>query len=210
MKLLVGLGNPGRQYADSRHNVGFMVVDELVRRWKSAELRHDRDFEALVGEAQVGPERVLLLKPLTYMNLSGRSASAAARFYKIPLPDVLAVYDDLDLPLGQLRVRAEGSAGGHRGMEDLIRMFGSTAIGRVRVGIGKVHRAATVGHVLGTFSPDERESAEQGIASAADAVECWVREGITTAMNRYNRRPESKSPEERRKPPGGMAEGDRP
>src|SRR5262245_51968048 len=123
---------------------------------------------------------------MTYMNLSGRSVAAAVRFYKIELSDLLVVSDDLDLPVGQIRMRANGSAGGQKGLGDVIQKLGSQDVPRVRIGIGKVHRSATVDHVLGTFAPDERAEAEQAERDAADASECWLREGIVTAMNRYN------------------------
>ncbi|MBW7906868.1 MAG: aminoacyl-tRNA hydrolase [Phycisphaerae bacterium] len=189
MKLVAGLGNPGPRYDGSRHNVGFEVVEELARRWKADALRFDRDYEALVGEAQSPVGRVLLLKPMTYMNLSGRSVSAVVRFYKLDAGSLMVVYDDLDLPVGQVRIRAGGSAGGHKGMADVISAVGSPDIARVRIGIGKVHRSDTVDHVLSRFAPDEREDIEQAVRTAADAVECWIAESIDVAMNRFNRRP---------------------
>lgn len=188
MKLIAGLGNPGPRYADSRHNIGFLVADELARRWRADLTRFDRDFEALLGEGQCAGERVLLLKPMTFMNLSGRSVAAAARFYKLAPDALLVIYDDLDLPVGKLRLRAGGSAGGHNGMGDVIQQSGTDQIARLRIGIGKVHRAATVGHVLGRFDPEEREEIAFALGQAADAAECWVREGVTAAMNRFNRK----------------------
>jgi len=188
MKLVVGLGNPGPRYAQTRHNVGFWVVDELARRWKVGELSFDRDYEALTGLAQVGGHGVLLMKPQKFMNFSGRSVSAAARFYKLPASDLLIVYDDLDLPVGGLRLRATGSGGGHNGMTDVLGKLATQDVARVRIGIGKVHRAATVEHVLGKFAPGEREEMEQAAGLAADAVECWLNEGMTAAMNRYNQK----------------------
>lgn len=189
MKLVVGLGNPGPRYAGSRHNIGFMVADELARRWRCPDWRHERDYEGLLTEAMRGDERAVLLKPMTLMNLSGRSVSAFVRFFKLPLAEVLVVFDDLDLPPGQLRIRAGGSAGGHRGMGDIVRALADDQVARVRIGIGKVHRSATVEHVLGRFDPAERAEIEPAIALAADAAECWIAEGVTAAMNRFNRRP---------------------
>lgn len=194
MKLIVGLGNPGPRYAYTRHNVGFWAVDELARRWKTGELSYDRDYEALIGEAAIGAERVLLLKPQTFMNLSGRSVVAVARFFKLPAEDLLILFDDLDLPVGSLRVRPNGSAGGHNGMTDVLAKLGTQDVARMRMGIGKVHRAATVEHVLGSFSPDERREMEEIARLAADAADCWVREGTTAAMNRFNRRKDSSGP----------------
>ncbi len=188
MKLIAGLGNPGRQYADSRHNVGFLVVDELVRRWRSDPPRFEARVQGELGRVERGGQTVLLLKPMTYMNLSGQSVSAAWRYYKLAQPDVLVIYDDLDLPVGQLRVRAGGSAGGHKGLADVLRHFGSEQVARVRIGIGKVDRTATVEHVLGRFAPGERDTIQAALGQAADAAECWLDEGIDAAMNRFNRR----------------------
>lgn len=199
MKLVAGLGNPGPRYAESRHNIGFMVVDALARRWPADVSRYDRHYEALIGEASFGGQRVVLLKPQTFMNLSGRSVAAVQRFYKLELSDVLVIVDDLDLPPGRLRLRGAGSAGGHNGLSDVIRQLGSDAFPRLRIGIGKVHREATVGHVLGRFSPAERAEIERAVDDGAAAVECWLQQGLTEAMNRFNR----KSDDPR---PGGRAE----
>lgn len=188
MKLVAGLGNPGPRYADSRHNVGYMVVDELARRWGLDVSRHNTRFDGLVDEGPIASARTLLLKPTTFMNLSGRSVAAAWRYYKLTLDDLLVVHDDLDLPVGRIRVRAEGSAGGQKGMLDVLRHVGTTAVPRLRVGIGKVHKAATVDYVLSTFTPDERETVATAIQQAADAVECWLQRGLTAAMNEFNRR----------------------
>ncbi|MBK9127058.1 MAG: aminoacyl-tRNA hydrolase [Phycisphaerales bacterium] len=188
MKLIAGLGNPGRQYADSRHNVGFVVVDELARRWRSDAPRFEARVQGELGRVERGGQSVLLLKPMTYMNLSGQSVSAAWRYYKLAQTDVLVIYDDLDLPVGQLRVRAGGSAGGHKGLADILRHFGSEQVARIRIGIGKVDRTATVEHVLGRFAPDERDTIQAALGQAADAAECWLDEGIDAAMNRFNRR----------------------
>jgi PTH1 family peptidyl-tRNA hydrolase len=188
VKLVVGLGNPGPRYAESRHNVGFRVVDELGRRWSAAVDAFEARFEGLLGEAWPAGQRVLLLKPMTFMNVSGRSVSGLVRFYRIGLAEVIVIYDDLDLPLGQVRLRARGSSGGHRGIDDVIRALGSQEIARVRLGIGRADRGETVDHVLGRFDARERDDLLAAVGLAADAVDCWVREGIETAMNRYNRR----------------------
>lgn len=188
MKLIAGLGNPGPRYADSRHNIGFLVVEELARRWSVDASRFDRHFEAQTGQAQRAGETVLLLKPQTFMNLSGRSVAAAWRYYKLERNDLLVIYDDLDLPVGRLRVRAEGSAGGHKGIEDVIRHLGSHDIPRIRIGIGKVHPAATTEYVLGRFAPDERPLIEDALTRAVEAVECWLRRGIEKTMNEFNRK----------------------
>ena len=188
MKLVAGLGNPGPQYAESRHNIGFLVADELARRWQVDLTGYDRRFEGQLGEAQRGEQRVVLLKPATYMNLSGRSVGAVWRFYKMTLADVLVVIDDLDLPVGALRLRADGSAGGQKGLADVLLALGSPQVARLRIGIGRVHRTATVGHVLGKFAPDERPEVDAAIKRAADAAECWLSRGIAAAMNEFNRR----------------------
>lgn len=188
MKLIAGLGNPGPRYADSRHNVGFRVVDELARRWAVDVSRYDRHFEGLVGQAHRSGQPVLLLKPSTYMNLSGQSVAAVWRYYRLGTADLLVVMDDLDLPLGHLRLRAVGSAGGHKGMEDVIRHLGTQNVPRLRIGISKVDRRATVEYVLSTFTAEERPVIEAAIARAADAAECWLTRGIAAAMNEFNRR----------------------
>lgn len=207
MKLIAGLGNPGPRYAESRHNVGYMVVDELARRWNADVSRYDRHFEAQLGQANRFAEVVLLLKPTTFMNLSGRSVGAAARYYRLPPDAVLVVFDDLDLQLGQLRARADGSAGGHKGLEDILRHFSTTEVPRLRIGIGKTHRSATVDHVLGKFTPDERDVMEQAIATAADAADCWLHRGMQATMNEYNRRPNRKT-EARQRSGDAAAEGE--
>jgi PTH1 family peptidyl-tRNA hydrolase len=193
VKLIAGLGNPGPRYAESRHNVGFLVVDELAQRWATAVTRYDRHFEGLTGQAQAGGDTVLLLKPATYMNLSGRSVAAAWRFYKLATADVLIIYDDLDLPVGSVRVRASGSAGGHNGMSDVLRQFGTEDVARIRLGIGKVHRDVTVDYVLSRFFPEERPAIAAAVGLAADAAQCWTRQGVAAAMNQYNRKRDGES-----------------
>ncbi|MFH1748517.1 MAG: aminoacyl-tRNA hydrolase [Planctomycetota bacterium] len=201
MKLIAGLGNPGKCYADSRHNVGFAVVAELARRWQVPEARYDRHFEALLAEAQRAGQRVLLLQPQTYMNLSGRSVGAAFRYYKLAQPDLMVVLDDMDLPVGHIRLRSAGSAGGHNGMTDVIRHLGTDQLGRLRVGIGRVHRSAMVEYVLSRFEPSERTAVEQAVATAADALECWLSGGIDLAMTEFNRKPAGDPPAT--EPPAG-------
>lgn len=188
MKLIAGLGNPGPRYERTRHNVGFDVIAELGRRWKVDTVRYEARFEALWAEVYRGDARVLLMQPQTFMNLSGRSVSAAARFYKIDLADVLVVYDDVDTPVGQIRVRAEGSAGGQKGMDSVIRSLNSEAIARVRVGVGRPPPGYMVEWVLTRFSPQEREAVDQAVRDAAEACEVWLTQGTAAAMNRFNRR----------------------
>ncbi len=188
MKLIVGLGNPGRKYAETRHNAGFLALDRLAARWRTDEGSYAARFEGVLGQTQRRGTRVLLLKPQTFMNLSGRSVLAAQRFYKVATADVLVVYDDLDLPLGQLRIRGTGSAGGHNGLSDIVRCLGTEAIARVRIGIGRPQYGDTVSYVLTRFSEQEREEIEPALDRAAEAAACWAEQGLDTAMNRYNRR----------------------
>ncbi|MCA9245002.1 MAG: aminoacyl-tRNA hydrolase [Phycisphaerales bacterium] len=188
MKLVVGLGNPGRRYEGTRHNVGFDVVAELARRWKTDANAYDKKFEAALGDATFGGERVLLIRPLTFMNLSGASAQAASRFYKTGPADMLVICDDLDLPLGRLRLRATGSAGGQKGLADILTRMGTNDIARLRVGIDKPPRGTATEWVLSRYSPEEREVMEAAIGRAADAVECWIKEGLEPAMNRFNQK----------------------
>jgi peptidyl-tRNA hydrolase, PTH1 family len=184
MKLIAGLGNPGRQYEGTRHNVGFRVIDELARRWQLAVTRHS--FSGLVGKGDISGEPVLLLKPQTFMNLSGRSVREAMTFHKLAPADLLVVTDDLALPLAKVRVRARGSAGGHNGLTNIIAELGSEDFARVRLGIEWVSGGKMVRHVLGTFSEDEEPQIVRCVERAADAAEIWLKQGVEAAMNRFN------------------------
>jgi peptidyl-tRNA hydrolase, PTH1 family len=193
-KMVVGLGNPGRQYAGTRHNVGFEVLEVLRRRQGLGEGR--KAFRGVMTEwrpAEGG--RVLLLQPHTFMNLSGQSAGECATFYKVSPLDVMVVLDDLALPLGVLRARAQGTAGGHKGLTDVLKALGTDAVPRLRVGIGAPRGpAGAVDFVLGTFAPGERRTMEEAIDLAAQAVEDWVRHGIDLVMNRYNQKTKEEPP----------------
>jgi len=187
MKLVAGLGNPGREYAGTRHNVGFEVMDLLAR-------RHHLPWPAKLDGSSVEarwrrPDAdVLLVKPLTYMNLSGRAVSELARFYKIDLPDVLVVADDVNLPLGRLRARASGTEGGHNGLRSIAESFGTIDYARLRIGVGRGDlRRDLADHVLARFEPDEQAGMEDAIARAADAVEVWISDGLARVMNTFNR-----------------------
>ena len=187
MKLIVGLGNPGRKYEGTRHNVGFDVEDRLATThhadWASA----PRGIEALIARCRV-PE-IVLAKPLTFMNLSGAATVALLQFYKIEIADLLVILDDVNLELGRLRTRSGGSAGGHNGLKSLIESLGTEEFARLRVGVGRGDaRRDLADHVLTKFDRDEREDVDAAVARAADAAELFVTDGIGQVMNRFNRK----------------------
>jgi len=190
MKVVVGLGNPGSEYQGTRHNVGFLVLEELLRRHESSGTRFSRSsprFEAAIAEIRVGNETVRLVAPQTYMNLSGRSVRKVVDFYHLPLDDLLVVCDDLNLELGRLRLRASGSAGGQKGLNDIINRLGTDDFCRLRVGIDRPPgRMNAADYVLRKFQKSEQELIGPAVVSAADAVELWVRDGIEVTMNCYN------------------------
>lgn len=188
VKIIVGLGNPGQEYAATRHNIGFMVVDRLKRELHATDTR--KRFRAEIAEAFVGGERLVLMKPQTYMNLSGVSAREAARWYKASLEDILVVVDDIELPFGASRMRAGGSSGGHNGLKSIAAELGSDQYPRLRLGVGRGSGDARR-QVLSRFSKDEDQELPEFIASGADCALLWRAEGITTAMNRCNRKAES-------------------
>ena len=187
MKLIVGLGNPGREYDKSRHNVGFMVVDRLVRRHAPGQTPRAR-FQAATCEARIADENCLFIKPNTYMNRSGRSVGEAVRFHKSdPATDLLVIVDDVALPTGAVRVRARGGTGGHNGLADIERALGGDSYPRVRIGIGASPEFMDqADYVLGRFTEFEWSAVEPAVDCAADAVETFVREGVDAAMNRFN------------------------
>ncbi len=186
MKLIVGLGNPGRTYHRTRHNVGFRVADEVARRMGVA-FEHGRP-DALTARFGLGHETVRLAKPLTMMNASGEAVAGLARFYRIDPSDLLVVADDVNLPLGRLRVRARGSAGGHNGFRSVIQHLGTPEFPRLRVGVGRGDLNRDLAdHVLARFEPEEEATAESAVDRAADAVGTFLSDGIEAAMNQYNR-----------------------
>ena len=178
VKLVVGLGNPGREYKKTRHNVGWWVLDEVSQRLG---FFFDREkFEGIYGETRINDQKVLFLKPLTYMNRSGESVSRFVRFFKLDPQDVLLVYDDLDLPLGKVRFRIKGSSAGHRGVQSVIEALGSQEIPRVRIGIGRpASREEVVDYVLSPFKEEELPVIEEAVRKAADCVELLLSEGIS-------------------------------
>jgi len=193
VKLIVGLGNPGRSYHGTRHNVGFAVADEVARRLEAG-FEHGR-ANALTARAGTGAAARLVVKPLTMMNLSGEAVAGLAHFYKVDPSDIIVVADDVNLPLGRLRIRESGSAGGHNGFRSIISCLGSEAFPRLRVGVGRGDpRRDLADHVLARFDPDESVEVERAIARAADAVDLFLAEGIKAAMNRFNRAEDVSAP----------------
>lgn len=186
MKLIVGLGNPGSEYAGTRHNAGFDVVDRLSARFAPGAAPRSR-FGGLATDAEVGGEKCLLLKPMTFMNLSGRSVLEAVQFFKLePSRDLLVIVDDLALPCGSIRLRPDGSSGGHNGLADIGLKLSSNYWARLRIGIDPPGRVPQADYVLGKFSPAQRPLAEASMDEAARAAECWAAKGLQEAMNRFN------------------------
>ena len=185
MKLIVGLGNPGKDYANSRHNLGFRCVNRLA---KQNDISIDkRQCRARTGVGTIAGSDLILAKPQTYMNRSGESVSLLVRRFNVAPEDLLIIYDDLDLPLGKIRLRPEGSSGGHKGMESIIACLGHESFSRLRVGISRPQgEHDTIDHVLGKFSPSEKDLVEETIRIAAEAACCYLTDGITAAMNKYN------------------------
>ena len=187
LRLIVGLGNPGREYAHTRHNAGFMVVDQLAERWKTRWAR-EKKFVARVAKADRNSERLILCEPETFMNASGEAVGALATFYRVPVDRLIVVVDDADLPLGEIRLRARGSSGGHHGLESIEQHLATREFARLRIGIGRGQTAVRqiTGHVLAEFNRAERDLMDKVVARACDQVECWTQDGVLQAMNRYN------------------------
>lgn len=185
MKLIVGLGNPGKQYEKTRHNAGFMVIDELARSL-NIEMNQIK-FKGLIGEGRVGTEKVILLKPLTYMNLSGESLIQVLQFYKLEQDEMLIIYDDLDTPVGQIRLRMKGSAGGHNGIKSIIQHVGSEQFFRIRVGISRPPQGKkVVDYVLEPFFKEEEAELVSAINKSEEAARAWLSEPFEQVMNKYN------------------------
>ncbi len=185
MKLVVGLGNPGRKYTETRHNIGWMVLAELKQRYGKTQTKEK--FHGELVEAEIGGEQVLLLAPHTFMNLSGQSVLAARDFYKLPEDDLLVVCDDFSLPLGKVRVRPGGSSGGQKGLADIARRLGNDRFPRLRIGIGPIpENWDPAGFVLGKFAKEERDEVGVLVTAACGAVASWALEGIDACMNQFN------------------------
>jgi len=188
MRIIIGLGNPGSTYHGTRHNVGFETIDKLSQDL-GIKLKNSRRFRAHIGEGRIGQTPALLVKPQTYMNLSGRSVQSVLSFYKLPPPAIIVVYDDISLPVGDIRVRERGSAGGQKGMVDIIAKLGTDEFPRVRIGIGnKPENWDLADYVLSRFAKPEWETVIQGITKAGDAVGFILKEGTAAAMNEFNRK----------------------
>ena len=188
MRIIIGLGNPGNAYKGTRHNVGFETIDKLSFDF-NIKLKNNRRFRAYVGEGRIGQSPVLLTKPQTYMNLSGQSVKAILSYYKLPPSEIIVVYDDVSLPVGDIRVRERGSAGGQKGMVDIIAKLATDEFSRVRIGIGeKPENWDLADYVLSRFPRSEWEAMIQGVTKAGDAVGFILKEGTAAAMNEFNRR----------------------
>ena len=185
MKIVAGLGNPGSEYEKTKHNVGFMFVDALAEKlgvtdWKDK-------FDAKIGEARIGAEKVLLVKPQTYMNESGQAIGPLMNFYKLDAEDLIVVHDDMDIPAGTIRIRKKGSAGGHNGIKSVLAHVGDEHFARVRIGIGRPMPGWTVvNHVLAPFVPEDVPKIDEAIKYLVPAVECMVTDDVDKAMNQYN------------------------
>ncbi len=188
--LIVGLGNPGADYAKTRHNAGFLLVEKLAAQWRCG-WANERKFEARVARAERGGRMVLLAEPQTFMNLSGESVGALMRFYQLPPERLLVVVDDADLPLGEIRLRPGGGTGGHHGLESVMQHVGSREYARLRIGIGRKDEARQItGHVLGKFSATEAALLEKVLDRAGGQMECWLDAGLQKAMSQFNGRVE--------------------
>lgn len=189
MFCLIGLGNPGRQYSQTRHNAGFLVIDRIA---EEANLQLDQQgFQSVYGKGLLNGKQVFLVKPQTFMNLSGEAVGPFIKYYRIPLEQVLIIYDDLDLPLGMIRIRLSGSAGGHNGLSSVLTAIGDQTVPRLRVGIGRPADGRVIDYVLSAFSGAEFNEFKASINRAAQAGISFVTEGAQAAMNRFNRNPMS-------------------
>ena len=185
MKLFVGLGNPGRKYAETRHNVGFMVIDELAKQW-GVSMNEEKKFKGEIGSAHVNGEKIILLKPTTYMNLSGEAVQAVMDFYDLDNADIVVIYDDLDMEVGKVRGRAQGSAGGHNGIKSMILYLAGEDFKRFKIGIGKSPYGKTVDHVLGKFTSDEIDHVGPAISKVVRACDQCLEMEFLKAVSGLN------------------------
>jgi len=190
--LVVGLGNPGSKYAHTPHNLGFEVIDELARRWGVS--KFSSKYQSDLAEHTFGSTKVWLMKPLTYMNLSGEAVQPASHFYKIPPEAVIVISDDIDLDAGVLRLRPTGGAGGHNGLKSLLQHLGTEAFPRIRIGVGRLPGIAPSDYVLMKIQPAMKDIFAKAVGLAADAVEMTVKEGFAKAMNSFNKKKEEREP----------------
>lgn len=195
MKLIAGLGNPGNEYALTKHNVGFMLVDELAKKFNAASWKTQEN--ALVASVYIGSEKVLLVKPQTFMNESGRAVGPLLSWYKLTPEDLIVAHDDMDIPAGTIRIRKKGSSGGHNGMKSILAHVKDENFPRVRIGIGRPGEHSTViHHVLSPFNTEDAAAVSEAIKQLVPAVECIVKDGVDLAMNRFNPRKVKKSKDE--------------
>lgn len=186
LHLIVGLGNPGTEYAKTRHNAGFMLADLLANRWR-ADWNSEKKFQSRIAKAERNGKRLVLCEPQTFMNLSGEAVGALLKFYQLPLKQLIVAVDDADLPLGEIRLRPSGSSGGHHGLESIEQHLGSREYARLRIGIGrKDSRREIAGHVLGKLSGTELTLMEKILGRAVEQVECWLAQGLPKAMSQFN------------------------
>ncbi len=197
--LIVGLGNPGAEYAKTRHNAGFALVEKLAARWK-VDWKNERRFSARIAKCEQDGRRILLCQPQTFMNLSGEAVGALKNFYQLPLKRLLVAVDDADLPLGEIRLRASGSSGGHHGLESIEQHLATREFARLRIGIGRADGAREItDYVLARFNADETALMEKVLVRAADQAECWLADGMEKAMNRFNGAVNGSANEEKKK-----------
>lgn len=205
MYIIVGLGNPGKKYENTRHNMGFIAVDLIAEEYgiKIDKLR----FKALVGEGRIAGQKALLVKPQTFMNLSGQSVTEIMNFYKEDIENLIVIYDDIDIPTGSIRLRKKGSAGTHNGMRNIVYLLGDDGFPRIRVGIGSETKLDLMNYVIGGVSKKEKEPLEAALTNAAKAAVCIIEKGIDKAMNEYNIRPKKEKKQQAENEDSSEAKG---
>ena len=194
MHIIVGLGNPGRKYKNTRHNLGFITVDRLAEEHGISFKRSKH--KAKIGEGMISGQKVLLVKPQTFMNLSGEAVRSVMDYYKEPVENLIVIYDDADIPVGTVRIRKKGGPGTHNGMKSVVSLLGDDGFPRIRIGIGSEEERDLVGHVLGGFTPEEAEPVREAVMTAVSAIECMLTKDIDIAMNEYNTRKETVAEED--------------